>query len=70
MSKITIAIPDPLLDKNLIDSIKEYIRKNPIPPRPDGGVDGIIFFEEFAINGGPLEDKICETIKKKRLTKS
>jgi hypothetical protein len=61
---ISIPIPDPLLDKKLMDSIKEYVEKNPIPPPPDGG--SIIYLEEFAINGGEIEDKICESIKRKR----
>jgi hypothetical protein len=60
---ISIPVPDPFLDKNIIDSIKEYVKNNPIPPAPDGGM---IYFEEFAINGGPIEDKICENVRNKR----
>lgn len=59
MNRITIPIPDSKLDSNLKNSIKEYLNSNP----PSKG--GIIFLEEFAINGGPIEDKICETIKKR-----
>jgi hypothetical protein len=58
---LNIPISDPLFDKKLMDSIKEYVGKNP----PDAG--SIIFIEELSINGGELEDKICETIKGKRL---
>lgn len=60
MSKITIPIPESKLDSNLKNSIKEYLNSN----TPSKG--GIIFLDEFAINGGPIEDKICENVRNKR----
>jgi hypothetical protein len=62
MAKINVSVQDEKLSKTLIDSIKKYIRKTPENSAK------IIFLDELAITGGPLEDKICDAIGKKLIS--